>query len=128
MNDTIRAALDHGQLIEMTTTGRKTGLARRIEIALHSFGGHLYISGLPSRKKRAWIANLEADPGLTIHLKGQVFADLEATARVITDEAERRRILALVARVWRRSDNDVMVAWSPLIEVTVAGYGAADAA
>jgi deazaflavin-dependent oxidoreductase (nitroreductase family) len=128
VDDTIRAALDHGQLIEMTTTGRRTGLARRIEIALHSFGHHLYISGLPSRRKRAWIANLEADPGLTIHLKSRVHADLEATARIITDEVERRRILALVARVWRRSDIDVMVDWSPLIEVTVAGYGASDAA
>ena len=128
MNDEIRNALDHGQVIDMTTTGRQTGLPRRIEIVFHSFGGRLYISGLPSRRKRAWIANLEADPRLMIHLKGQVRADLPATARVITDEAERRRILAIVARVWRRSDIDVMVAWSPLIEVTIAGYGIADAA
>jgi deazaflavin-dependent oxidoreductase (nitroreductase family) len=128
MNDEIRSALDHGQLIDITTTGRKTGLPRRVEIVFHSFGGHLYISGLPSRRKRAWIANLEADSRLTVHLKGDVRADLPATARVITDETERRRILNLVARVWRRSDIDAMVAWSPLIEVVIPGYGVAVAA
>jgi hypothetical protein len=52
-----------------------------------------------------------------------VTADLPATARVIDDEAERRRILTLVARVWRRDDLESMVAWSPLIEVAIPGYG-----
>ena len=46
-------------------------------------------------------------------------ADLSATARIITDEPERRRILEQVARVWRRTDVDEMVRFSPLIEVTV---------
>ena len=46
-------------------------------------------------------------------------ADLPATARVVTDEAERRHILERVAQAWRRSDVDRMVAYSPLIEVTI---------
>ena len=53
--------------------------------------GALYISGMPGR--RAWMANLHADPRLTFHLKRGVEADLPATARIITDEAERRPIL-----------------------------------
>jgi hypothetical protein len=54
-------------------------------------------------------------------LKGGVTADLPATARVITDEAERRAILTHVARAWKRTDLETMVAHSPLIEVTIQG-------
>ena len=50
------------------------------------------------------------------------FDDLPATARIVTDEAERRELLVHVARSWNRTDVDAMVAWSPLIEVTVGGY------
>ena len=54
---------------------------------------------MPSPRKRAWIANLEADPQLTFHLKGPVAeADLPATARVVTDADERRTVLERVAR------------------------------
>jgi deazaflavin-dependent oxidoreductase (nitroreductase family) len=128
VDDRIRHALDRGQVIDITTTGRRTGLPRRIEIVIHNFGGRIYISGMPRREKRAWLANLEADPALTVHLKRDVQADIEATGRVIGDEAERRNVMPLVARAWRRTDIDVMVAWSPLIEVVIPGYGVAAAA
>jgi deazaflavin-dependent oxidoreductase (nitroreductase family) len=120
MDDAIKAALSRGHTIDITTRGRRTGQPRRIEIVFHNFGGRLYISGMPSRRKRAWLANLEADPHFTFHLKDPAASvDLPATARVITDEAERQPILAQVARVWGRRDLDTMVAFSPLIEVTV---------
>jgi deazaflavin-dependent oxidoreductase (nitroreductase family) len=120
MDDAVRRALSHGQTVDITTTGRRSGLPRRIEIVFHNFDGRIYISGLPSLRKRAWVANLEADPHLTLHLKGsRVSADLPATARVITDATERQAIIERVARVWRREDIDVMVAHSPLIEVIV---------
>jgi len=128
MDDRIRQALDHGHLIDITTTGRRTGRPRRIEIVFHNIGGRIFISGMPSPRKRAWIANLEADPRLTVHLKGAVRSDLPASARVITDEAERRQIIPVVARNWRRTDVETMVAWSPLIEVAISGYGVASAA
>jgi deazaflavin-dependent oxidoreductase (nitroreductase family) len=128
LDDLLRRTLDHGQTIDITTTGRRSGLPRRIEIVFHNLEGRLFISGLPSPRKRAWIANLEADPAMTVHLKGDVQADLASTARVISDEAERRRVMPFIARAWRRNDVDQMVAWSPLIEVVVPGYGAAAAA
>jgi deazaflavin-dependent oxidoreductase (nitroreductase family) len=118
INDAIRAALERGHTIDITTTGRRSGAPRRIEIVFHNIDGRIYISGVPSPRKRRWLANLEADPNLTFHLKGRVRADLPATARVITDEGERRTILQHVARNWRRSDVEVMVRYSPLIEVT----------
>lgn len=124
MDDPIRAALSRGGTIDITTTGRRTGRPRRIEIVFHRIDGRMWISGMPSPRKRAWIANLESDPHLTVHLKGPLaVADLAATARVVTDEAERRQILGRVAQAWRRTDVDRMVAQSPLIEVTVAPPG-----
>jgi deazaflavin-dependent oxidoreductase (nitroreductase family) len=122
--DKVRRALSRGHRVDITTTGRRTGRARRIELVFHNIEGRIYISGIPSRRKRAWILNLEADPRMTFHLKS-VGADLAATARVIMDPTERRAVLAHVARAWRREDLDVMVAASPLIEVLLDGLPAA---
>ena len=116
--DRVAAALEHGGVIDITTTGRKSGDPRRLEIVFHNIGGRIYISGQPSPKRRGWLANLSADPHFTFHLKRPVQADLPATARIIDTEAERRDILAHVARAWKRNDVDNMVRHSPLIEVT----------
>jgi deazaflavin-dependent oxidoreductase (nitroreductase family) len=126
MDDTIRRALDQGHRIDITTHGRRTGTPRRIEIVFHNLDGRIVISGIPfPGRTRGWIHNLEADPRIIIHLKGATaHADLEATARVITDPVERRALLTGVARNWGRTDLDAMVADSPLIEVTVPGYPA----
>jgi deazaflavin-dependent oxidoreductase (nitroreductase family) len=121
MDDNVKQALSQGGVIDITTIGRKTGEPRRIEIAFHSFDGHVYISGYPRPQKRSWLANLEATPEFTFHLKHGVTADLPATARPITDEAERRQVLANVARSWGRDDIEDMVHESPLVEVTFAG-------
>ena len=102
--------LARGQTIDITTTGRASGKPRRLEIVFHNINGRIYISGQPRRERRSWLANLEADPNFIFHLKGQVKADLPARARIITEEAERREILPHV---------EPMVAYSPLIEVTV---------
>ncbi len=128
MDDRIRETLGHGQTIDITTTGRRTGLPRRIEIVFHNIDGRIYISGRPSHRTRAWLLNLQADPVMTVHLTRGVTADLAATARIITDAAERREVLRYVARAWRRTDIEEMVAWSPLIEVTIPGYGVLAAA
>jgi len=123
MEPTVRAALDRGGIIDITTTGRRSGEPRRIEIVFHNVDGRIVISGMPMRDRtRAWIHNLEADPRLTVHLKQGVVADLPGTARIVTDEAERRDLLVHVARNWNRTDVDAMVAWSPLIEVSIPGY------
>jgi len=123
MDAAIRAALDRGGIVDITTTGRRSGEPRRIEIVFHNVGGRIVISGMPIRERtRAWLRNLEADPRLTVHLKQGLVADLPATARVVTDEAERRDVLVHVARNWNRTDVDAMVAWSPLIELSVPEY------
>lgn len=118
MDDAIRTALSRGGRIDITTTGRATGRPRRVEIVFHRIDGRMWISGIPSSRRRSWLANLATDPRMIVHLKGPIaVADLPATARIVDDPAERRTILERVARAWRRTDLDRMVAQSPLIEV-----------
>jgi deazaflavin-dependent oxidoreductase (nitroreductase family) len=118
VDDPSRTALSRGGRIDITTTGRATGRPRRIEIVFHRIDGRMWISGIPSSRRRSWLANLAADPRMIVHLKGPIaVADLPATARIVDDPAERRTILERVARAWGRTDLDRMVAQSPLIEV-----------
>ena len=88
-------------------------------IACFFIEGGLWISGLPGR--RDWLANVLADPRLTLHLKGATRADLPARARVVTDEPTRRAILTRITRAWGRGAQlERFVAEAPLIEVTLA--------
>lgn len=120
IDDLVRQALSRPQsVIDITTTGRKSKHPRRIEIVIHNIDGHLYISGQPRRERRSWLANLDANPDFTVHLKRGVRADLPARAREVTDPAERRKVLEGVARHWNRHDVDTMVQYSPLVEVTL---------
>lgn len=112
----IADVLKHGGLIDITTTGRRSGTPRRIELAYHNVGGRILLSGKPGFP-RGWVANLRAEPRFTFHLKRGVTADLPATGRVVTDLAERELLLAPIARLWG-IDRGIMVASSPLVEVT----------
>ena len=114
----ISKALSHGGVIDITTAGAKSGQPRRIEIVFHTIDGRTYISGMPGFP-RGWLANLKKDPHFTFHLKGPVSADLPATARVISEDAERRQVLPHIAKIWKRKDLENMVETSPLIEVTI---------
>src|SRR5438445_13662525 len=120
IDDRVREAISRPMtVVDITTAGRKSGEPRRVEIVMHNIDGRLYISGQPSRRRRSWLANLDANPKFTLHVKRGARADLPATAREITDPAERRQVLEHVARNWKRDDVDTMVEFSPLIEVTV---------
>lgn len=124
MEATLRAALDRSQVIDLTTTGRRSGEARRIEIFIHNLDGRLVISGMPAPgRTRAWLRNVADNPEVTLHYKGPDAAgDVLGSARVITDPGERRTLLEGVARNWGRNDLDVMMEHSPLMVVTVPGY------
>jgi deazaflavin-dependent oxidoreductase (nitroreductase family) len=115
-DERISRALSRGHTIDITTTGRRSGQPRRIELVFHNIDGHVVISGLPGR--RDWYANLLANPRLTFHLKGAVNADLPATARPIVEPEERLSVMTRVAQNWGRSDLDRMLQRSPLVEVT----------
>ena len=118
MDEKVAQALKHDQVIDITTTGRKTGESRRIEIWFHNLDGRLFITGTPG--KRSWFANLSAHPDFTFHVKQSAQADLPARARVIDTEPERREILArILANLNRSDDLNTWVSQSPLVEVTL---------
>jgi F420H(2)-dependent quinone reductase len=100
MRDDVRRALAitrssslEDRTVDITTTGRRSGEPRRIEICFYRSGDDIYLSGVPASGTRHWLANLAANPSFTFHLKHGVVADLPAVAEIITDPAERRRVL-----------------------------------
>ena len=112
----VRDALAHPHTVDITTTGRQTGRARRVRVVFHNIDGMIVVSGRPGR--RDWYANLLANQRMTFHLLGPVVADLPARGRPITDPDERRRVMEAVARNWGVSDRfEIFYRHSPLIEV-----------
>jgi hypothetical protein len=81
-----------------------------------------------NQRNRNWLANLAAEPQFTFHLKHGIVADLPATAAVIVDPAERRRVLAVFVEEFNRRHGpdsprpeavlDEWVERSPLAKVT----------
>ncbi len=127
LDDATRAALNQSQVIDLTTTGRRTGQPRRIEIFLHHDDDRLYITGMPrADRTRDWIHNIAADPHVVVHLKQSVVADVPATARVVTDLDERRPFIEAAARRWRRTDVPEMLQNSPLIVLSVGDAASSD--
>ncbi len=92
MDAAIKKAMDRGGIADITTTGRKSGLPRRIEIYFHQFDGDYYLTGRPGRK-RDWEANIRANPEFVIHLKRGVMADVPARGEPEADAGERANIL-----------------------------------
>ena len=120
VRDDVLRALETDPTIDITTMGRHTGMPRRIEIWMLVVDGRFFITGTPG--PRAWLANLIADPHLTVHLKHGVVADLPAEATVVRDEPTRRRVLEHAVASWYRSQIpiDQLVAEAPLVEVVFA--------
>jgi deazaflavin-dependent oxidoreductase (nitroreductase family) len=119
MDEAVRQALETDRVVDITTTGRQSGEPRRIEIWIHRLEDRWFITGTPGR--RGWYANLVAAPTFTLHVKRGATADLPSTARAITDEAERREVLArLLPRIRGDQSLDEWVAAAPLVEVTIA--------
>jgi deazaflavin-dependent oxidoreductase (nitroreductase family) len=119
MDESVESALHRSQVIDLTTTGRRSGEPRRIEIFLHHHDGRLFISGVPAPHKRAWLLNVEADPHVVIHLKRGITVDVPARARAVEDPDERRPLIEAAARQWGRDDVELMMQQSPLIELAV---------
>lgn len=121
MDDQIRAELEAGGIADITTTGRKTGKPRRIEIYFHHFDGQFILTGRPGFK-RDWMANLLADPAFTLHLKRNLSHDVPMIATPIDDPEERAAVLfRVLTESWgtdpekARRDLPIWVEKSPLI-------------
>lgn len=100
--------------VDITTTGRASGEARRIEIWWIRVDGRFIITGTPGR--RDWMANLRADPEMTVHVNGH---DIAATAVELDDMALRRRIFESDEARWYRGQTptEVLIETAPVIQV-----------
>ncbi|MEX0762220.1 MAG: nitroreductase/quinone reductase family protein [Dehalococcoidia bacterium] len=117
-DDPVQAALQRDLTVDITTTGRRTGQPRRVEIWFHRVGGRYYLTGIPG--KRDWYANLLANPRFIFHLKESARVDLPALAMPVTDPDERRRILLAADTIWNRPGEGNVNEWvqhSPLVEI-----------
>ena len=113
----LHRALDGPITVDITTTGRRSGEPRRIEIWIVKVGERVLIGGTPGR--RDWIANLRADPRLVVHLKESVVADLPATATEVDDLEVRREVWTHLSTNWYRGQTplDELIADAPLVEL-----------
>lgn len=131
MEPEVRHALERGGIADITTTGRKTGQPRRIEIYFHHFDGRFYLTGRHGRK-RDWEANIIATPEFTLHLKRGVTADVPVRGWPEPDPEVRAQILrrALIEN-WDSPPDRVEASlhkWvdgSPFIEFELVGGASA---
>jgi deazaflavin-dependent oxidoreductase (nitroreductase family) len=72
------------QFIYVTTTGRKTGLPREIEIWFVEIEGRFYILAEHFHKAQ-WVKNITNDPRVHVRLGDNKF---EATARILDRERD----------------------------------------
>lgn len=102
------------KVIDITTVGCRSGQPRRIEIWWFRVQGRFVITGTPGR--RAWLANLRADPTIIVHTP---FGDFPGQAAEVADEAQRRRLFADPQLSWYREQTglDRLVAESPMVEI-----------
>lgn len=114
----IDVALARDLTIDITTTGRRSGRPRTIEIWFLAIDDRIFITGTPG--PRDWYANLLADDSLVFHLKESASVDLPATARPVIDEATRRLVFENRAARWYRDQTDLedLVTNAPVVEVT----------
>ena len=72
------------QFLYLTTTGRRSGQPREIEIWFTARAGRYYVIS-EHREEASWVRNLTAEPRVHVRVGRATFA---ARARVIDDRAE----------------------------------------
>jgi len=123
VDNAVARALGADTTIDLTTTGRTSGSARRVEIWILKVGDRLVITGTPG--PRDWYANLLADPACVIHLKERIRADVAATAAPVLDPAIRAEVFQHLEATWYRNQGEsleTLVAEAPMVELSVKGW------
>ncbi|MGC9393901.1 MAG: nitroreductase/quinone reductase family protein [Anaerolineae bacterium] len=127
MHNEIQRALRQDRLIDIITTGAKSGLPRKTEIWFTNVGGRIIICGTPAAKggngpraRRDWLANLTANPEFLFCLKESLEVQLLARAVIIVDPEDRRRLMTAPETQWYRdqvASVEDLVQGSPIVEV-----------
>ena len=130
-HDQIQAALQTDSVIDIVTTGARSGLQRTTEIWFTNVSGRIIICGTPGgtggsgpRVPRDWLANLMANPEFIFRLKESVQTELTALALPVLEAGERRALMSAPETHWYRDQVDSvddLVRHSPIVEVRFAG-------
>lgn len=111
-------ALENDRLVDITTTGRRSGKPSRKEVRLRQLDGQPYLSNNPGT--RDWAANLFANPEFTYHLKESAQRDLRARATPVRDIDEKRELLTRILEKEDALDQvEARVAGSHLFRVEI---------
>ena len=97
----------------LTTTGRRSGRPREIEIWFHlqgepGAGGTLYVLA-ESRGRANWVRNLRADPNVTVRIGDQVLA---GRARIVEDAEEEMLARRALPNKYRASYSEDLTEWA----------------
>lgn len=120
-NSRIMELLRRVETVDITTTGRRSGEPRRIEIWMYEVDGRFVITGTPG--PRDWYANLMADPALMIHLPDGTV--VPAIATPVADREVRHSVFTAEKTWWYRSQTTVddLIANSPMVELSFPEQG-----
>ena len=97
----------------LTTTGRRTGLAREIEIWFTERGDRFYVIA-EHRDRAHWVRNIRADPRVRVRVGDRRAQQLDATARIVDDAREPE----LAREV--KAQSDAKYGWSDGLIVEIA--------
>ncbi|KOX07424.1 MULTISPECIES: nitroreductase/quinone reductase family protein [Micromonospora] len=113
VTDETRQALERQRTVDITTTGRRSGQPRRMEIWRYQASGRYWLTGSPGA--RDWYANVLTHPKFTLHLAG---LDVQVRGRPVTDPDERALVLGEIVPTldWAGS-LESWIAGSPLVEI-----------
>ncbi len=75
------------QFLYLTTTGRKTGLPRQIEIWFVEMGDRLYILAEHYHRTQ-WVKNIRRNPRVRIRIGRRENPEFDATARALDPERD----------------------------------------
>ena len=112
----IEKAIRNDRLVDITTTGRKSGNQYRKEVRLRQIDGQVYLTNNPGT--RDWAANLYAIPQFQYHFKESAEIDAIAVAKPVREESEKRQILyALLEKEGALDQLEARVAGSNLFKI-----------
>lgn len=86
----------------LTTRGRRTGRPHRIEIWFTVIDGTVWVCSGGGRRSD-WVANLDADPSLTVEIGGHAWTAAATLHDEIGDHPARERLAARY-QGWQRGD------------------------
>jgi len=85
-----RAALDSEPYLYLTTTRRRSGQPREIEIWFTHRAGRFYV--IAEYTSSQWVQNVRADPNVQVRVAGETFA---AQARILSSETDNQVLQAV---------------------------------